>query len=126
MLAFAEVKTDIWSDFIDTSVLDEIKTFMGEEGESTVNELITIYLSNTPSAIARIKSDMLANDLEALKAHVHGLKGSSASIGIVGISSLCKTIEGLICNGRIEEVPDFYDQIEKVYAKVEMELREKL
>lgn len=126
MLAFAEVKTAVLSRYIDNSVLEEIKAFMGEEGESTINELITIYLANTPATIAKIKSDMLANNLEALKAHVHGLKGSSASIGVVGISGICKSIEEMIRNGKIDEVPGLYDQIEKVYAKVEMELKEKL
>lgn len=126
MFTLMEVKTDFRSEYIDESVMQEIKDFMGDEGESTIRELIAIYLANTPPMIARIKKDLLANDLESLKAHVHGLKGSSASVGIVGISKICKLIEELIKIGKNDEIGKQFDQIEIIYSQVETELRERL
>jgi HPt (histidine-containing phosphotransfer) domain-containing protein len=126
MFTLLEVKTDFRSEYIDESVMQEIKDFMGEEGESTIRELIAIYLANTPPMIARIKKDLLENDLESLKAHVHSLKGSSASVGIVGISKTCKMIEELIKIGKIDEISKQFEQIESIYAQVEMDLRERL
>jgi HPt (histidine-containing phosphotransfer) domain-containing protein len=64
--------------------------------------------------------------MEALKAHVHGLKGSSGTVGVIGISNICKAIEGELREGRTSEIPAMYDRILDVYKHVETEFRERL
>ena len=119
-----EQKTKVKSLFIDESVLNEIREFMGEEGDATVADLVSIYLRNTPGAIARISDDLKNNDLEALKSHVHSLKGSSAGAGVVGISTLCRQIEECLHGGQIDGIYPRFQRIINVYSSVEKEFQD--
>lgn len=126
MIATYAMKTDVRSPFIDDSVLNEIRDFMGEEGDATVAELLMIYLNNTPRAIAQIGADIKVADTEALKMHVHGLKGSSAGVGAVGISRACKAIEEVIPEGITIRVYELFGSIIDIYRQVECEFRDRL
>jgi HPt (histidine-containing phosphotransfer) domain-containing protein len=121
-----EMKVALNSPYIDNSILNEIKEFMGEEGEDTVNELISIFLKNTPKAISQISDDLKSGDNDALKAHIHGLKGSSAAVGAIGVSSICRNMEEVLRLERPEEIYDLFEKLIKVYKQVELEFCEKL
>jgi HPt (histidine-containing phosphotransfer) domain-containing protein len=126
MIAYYDVKTVAKSPYIDDTILNEIKEFMGEEGEATINELLSIFLNNTPKAILRIGDDIKSGDLQALTAHVHGLKGSSAAVGVIGISNICRAIESELRESRTSELGALYEKILGVYKLVEIEFRERL
>jgi HPt (histidine-containing phosphotransfer) domain-containing protein len=122
----SETKLVESSPFIDEKVLDEFKKFMGEEGEALVKELIELYLKNTPKLMANIQNDIKAEDMESLKAHVHGLKGSSAQLGVIGISSLCKKIEEVTLEGKFDEIKPLHDQLIEVYRQVAANYQERI
>jgi HPt (histidine-containing phosphotransfer) domain-containing protein len=109
---------------IDENVLSEFITFMGEDGDALAKDLVALYLKKTPTLIAKIEADINANDIEILKGHIHSLKGSSAQLGIIGISNVCRSIENVISLKQFKEInPQFnllvnnYKQIEQIYAE---------
>jgi HPt (histidine-containing phosphotransfer) domain-containing protein len=126
MFSLIDPKVTYKPDFIDVTVLNDIREFMGEEGDGTVNELISIYLNNTPNAISQIGKDLESNDVTALKMHVHGLKGSSAQVGVIGISNLCRTMEAVISEGQMEDTYSIFEQIVGVFRRVEIEFKDML
>jgi HPt (histidine-containing phosphotransfer) domain-containing protein len=126
MIATYAMKIDVRSPYIDDSVLNEIRDFMGEEGNATITDLVSIYLTNTPKTIALVGEDLKNDDIEALKAHIHGLKGSNAGVGVIGISNLCKEIEECIRTGQSDGIYPRFEQILNVYSQVEREFRELL
>jgi HPt (histidine-containing phosphotransfer) domain-containing protein len=126
MIANYAMKIDVRTPFIDDSVLNEIRDFMGEEGDAIVAELLMIYLNNTPRALQQIGEDLKTGDMVALKMHVHGLKGSSAGIGAVGISNNCKAIEEAMLAGQLAKVHELYESTLDIYRQVETDFRERL
>jgi HPt (histidine-containing phosphotransfer) domain-containing protein len=118
MNLFIDTKLISSSPFIDEKVMDEFKKFMGEEGDTLVKELIELYLKNTPKLMADIENDIKVGDIESLKIHIHGLKGSSAQLGVVGVSNMCKNIEEVILEGKINEIKPLHDQLKDVYQQV--------
>lgn len=126
MIATYAMKIDVRSPFIDDSVLNEIRDFMGEEGDATIADLVSIYLTNTPKTIAKVGEDLKNDDMEALKAHIHALKGSNAGVGVIGISNLCKEIEECIQTGHSDGIYTRFEQILNVFHQVDSEFRELL
>jgi HPt (histidine-containing phosphotransfer) domain-containing protein len=126
MIATYAMKIDVRSPFIDDSVLNEIRDFMGEEGDATIADLVSIYLTNTPKTIAKVGEDLKNDDMESLKAHIHALKGSSAGVGVIGISSLCKEIEECIHTGHSDGIYSRFEKILNVFHQVDTEFRELL
>jgi len=118
MNVFIDAKLNTIPGIIDEKVMLELKKFMGEEGDELEQELIGMYLSKTPTLLSAITADLNNGDLTALKVHVHTLKGSSAQLGIIGVSNLCKHIEELISGGAFTEIPDQIKQLETLFRQV--------
>ena len=111
--------------YIDETVLEEFKKFMGDEGESLVKELIELYLTNAPQLINLIKNDISSGDIESLKTHIHSLKGNSGQLGVSGIAELCRQIEDVINEGKFVEIDPLFEKLEKTYQQVEIALKNK-
>lgn len=74
-----------------------------EEGEpDIVAELAGIFLEHAPSRILSMKMALEKGDFETLFMEAHSMKSSSASIGALKLSAICKELETI---GR-EEKPD--------------------
>ena len=106
------------SPLVDENVLDEFIKFMGDEGKDLARELIDMYLKNSPKMLDSIHADLRMNNVDQLKTHIHTLKGSSAQLGVVGVASLCRSIEDVILEGRFSELDDLICQLDKTYSKV--------
>jgi HPt (histidine-containing phosphotransfer) domain-containing protein len=121
-----DLASDADSTLIDESVMAEFKQFMGDEAEDMVKELFELYLKNTPAIIKAIGSDIRANDYEALKKHVHGLKGSSAQLGFSGISGLCRKIEIAIQEEKFDEIFPLFEKMLLTYKQTEKIITDRL
>jgi signal transduction histidine kinase/DNA-binding response OmpR family regulator/HPt (histidine-containing phosphotransfer) domain-containing protein len=58
-----------------------------------LNRLITTYLGYAPKAIAQLGDALEKKDQNALMSTAHSLKSSSANVGAVHVSSLCRELE---------------------------------
>lgn len=106
------------SPLVDENVLDEFIKFMGDEGKDLARDLIDMYLKNSPKMLDSIHADLRTNNVDQLKTHIHTLKGSSAQLGVVGVASLCRSIEDVILEGRFSELDDLICQLDETYSKV--------
>ena len=67
---------------------------MQDEGEpSLVVELIDLYLEESPRQLASMLGAAAGADAAAIRRAAHSLKGSSASLGALGVAALCEEIE---------------------------------
>lgn len=114
------------SALVDDQVLEEFIHFMGDEGADLAKELIQLYLKNAPEMLANIQQDIQAGDVDATKAHVHGLKGSSAQLGVIRIADECRNIESVILAGHFDQVPRLFEQLTADYHEVERYFNAKL
>jgi len=118
MVTLTETLPTTLSPLVDENVLDEFIKFMGDEGKDLARDLIDMYLKNSPKMLDSIHADLRTNNVDQLKTHIHTLKGSSAQLGVVGVASLCRSIEDVILEGRFSELDDLISQLDETYSKV--------
>ena len=78
---------------IDFHVLESLRELDDEEDPDFLGELIKIYLLDAPQHLETIKEAIFLGDADSLKLASHTLKSSSANLGAVSFSEVCKELE---------------------------------
>jgi len=99
---------------IDPAVLEGFRGMMGE----SASELITLFLEDTLELLAKMRESVAEGDAETLQRAAHTLKGNSATLGAMRLSGLCKELEFMGREGKLEGVVEKVAQIEAEYEKV--------
>jgi HPt (histidine-containing phosphotransfer) domain-containing protein len=86
-----------------------------EEGASN-QELGTMFLDRTPARIKAMNDSLARGDAEALKREAHNLKSSSANLGALRLSGLCKDLEIL---GRLRDLQGAQELMKKTEEEYE-------
>ncbi|MEG3894215.1 MULTISPECIES: response regulator [unclassified Microcoleus] len=89
---YSSVKTEADSP-IDYHVLENLRELDDEEDPDFLGELIKIYLLDAPQHLETIKEAIFLGDADSLKLASHTLKSSSANLGAVSFSEVCKELE---------------------------------
>ncbi|MBE9041728.1 response regulator, partial [Oscillatoriales cyanobacterium LEGE 11467] len=90
-----------------------------------LEELIDLYLVESPKLLDRVQTALTQGDALALKETAHSLKSTSGAIGAFGLSNLAAQLEIL---GKIEDLVDaevLQAQVEAEYQKVTIALKQK-
>ncbi|MBE9157097.1 response regulator [Nodosilinea sp. LEGE 06152] len=103
----------------DPLVLEKLCEAMGDDDGTIIAELISFYLADTPPLLKSMKTAVLQQDLNELQRLAHGLKSSSASLGILRLSQLCRQLEELAPSGNIEEAAAVLEDLDAEYHAVE-------
>jgi HPt (histidine-containing phosphotransfer) domain-containing protein len=90
---------------VDLEVVDELRESTGDDMEF-VRELVATYVEESAGNIAALEAAMAAGDLGAVVRPSHTLKSSSASVGAMRLSELCRGIEIAGREGRAEGLPE--------------------
>ncbi|MBD2480793.1 response regulator [Planktothrix sp. FACHB-1365] len=80
------------SSAIDQQVLKNLREY-DDEDDPFVNTLIQDYLADAPEKIDQIQTAIKTQDIQGLKEAAHTLKSSSAQLGAITFSELCKELE---------------------------------
>ena len=78
---------------IDFHVWHNLRDLDDEEDPDFLGELIKIYLLDAPQQLETIKEAIFLGDADSLKLASHTLKSSSANLGAVSFSAVCKELE---------------------------------
>ncbi len=78
---------------IDFHVLHNLRELDDEEDPDFLGELIKIYLLDAPQHLETMKDAIFLGDADSLKLASHTLKSSSANLGAVSFSEVCKELE---------------------------------
>ncbi|MBD1826177.1 response regulator [Microcoleus vaginatus GB1-A2] len=78
---------------IDFHILQNLRELDDEEDPDFLGELIKIYLLDAPQHLETIKEAIFLGDADSLKLASHTLKSSSANLGAVSFSAVCKELE---------------------------------
>ena len=86
-----------------------------------LSRIIKIYLESSPKLLQALR-DAIAQDeagaAEAIRQAAHSLKSSSANLGAVVLSDLCKELEQMGRDNRTTDASAVLSEIEKVYPLV--------
>jgi HPt (histidine-containing phosphotransfer) domain-containing protein len=105
-----------------------------DEDDPFVDLLIATYLEEAPQHIDGIRSAIAARDAKGLKESAHTIKSSSAQLGALRFSELCKELEymgraGMENDDRVAEcfvagtAAERFAEAEAEWARVEASLR---
>ena len=81
------------SSTLDRTVLDHLRTALGDETGEFSGQLITTYLSQAAVLVDNLESANEQEDLPSLMFTAHTLKGSSATMGGRRLAELCNELE---------------------------------
>lgn len=77
----------------DTRRLDELLTFLGDDGATIVEEILAAYLASAPRLVARIDDGRATGNLVTIRDAAHTLKSSSTNVGAIALGQLCDLTE---------------------------------
>lgn len=108
---------------LDMQVLASLRALGDDEDPDFLEDLIRMYLSDAPKHLQMMRKAVEAKDAATLKVAAHTLKSSSANLGAVPFSELCKGLEYMgreVIEAGKEQIPDLLEAKEKL-AEVEAE-----
>jgi signal transduction histidine kinase/ligand-binding sensor domain-containing protein/DNA-binding response OmpR family regulator len=106
---------------IDYSVLAELRG-EGEEEHQSFTTLVFTYLDESQRQLTKLREAIEMADAKIIMEVAHGLKGSSASLGVVRISTLCFSLEKQGRAGSINNSSEILAQLEAEFESVRMAL----
>ena len=107
---------------IDAKVLQEFRDMVGESAEVILTEMINCYLEESAKLMQAMEQAATVGDGAALRKAAHMLKSSSASLGALTLSNLCKELEVIGRTGNTLEAPDKMLQLQTEYYSVKAAL----
>jgi len=108
---------------IDPAVIQGLRELGGEDEPGLLLELIEIFLEDAPERMKDITEGLASGDVGRVERGAHTLKSSSANIGALGLSDLCRRIVESARTHHEERLPDLCQASEKSLAEASEALR---
>jgi HPt (histidine-containing phosphotransfer) domain-containing protein len=86
---------------LDLAVIAELREMTGDD-DDFIRELVEAYLAEAPEHLAGMTAAAGAGDAAAMVRPAHTLKSSSASLGAMRLSRICRGLEEAARAGRAE------------------------
>jgi CheY-like chemotaxis protein/anti-sigma regulatory factor (Ser/Thr protein kinase) len=110
---------------IDHSKLQALSDMFGDDAASVMVEVIDSYLEDAPKLLESMRNSADAVDTLALGHAGHTLKSTSATLGAIALSELCKQVEAIAKNSQFNPAAlALISQIEAEYERVKRGLQE--
>jgi HPt (histidine-containing phosphotransfer) domain-containing protein len=108
---------------LDLEVIESLRMLGGEDDPDLLQDLVEIFLEQTPALIARLQEAFDSNDAHALERAAHSLKSSCANLGALRLSAHFKEMELAGRSKDIERVRPLLVESEREYTEVESALK---
>jgi len=106
---------------VDPSVLDQLLEDTGGDGEF-VAEIIDEYLINARSLLDALEHSLAREDASGARDAAHTLKGTSASLGAMPLSSFAAHVEALCKEATPDEATAVSQEMNELFARTEQAL----
>ncbi len=112
---------------LDSQAILELKDMIGEEDFVAVfTELVETYLEDSPNLIQALIIGAKNQNIEEVKINAHSLKSSSATLGAMTFSQICKQIESYCIKGKLVEARALIPQLEDNYQQTQVLLNREI
>lgn len=108
---------------IDPRVLDELRELGGDDDPGLLLELIDLFLADAPRQLEEMSRGFATNDARLLERAAHTLKSSSANLGAMTLSSLCKRMEEIARENELAGVRPLLHESQQHWPRVVAALR---
>jgi CheY-like chemotaxis protein len=111
------------SEPIEAKVLQSFREMAGDMADLVLVEMIDCYLEEAPKLLSAIAQAIAQNDAVQLRSSAHNLKASSATLGAITLSNVCRKLEVMSRIGNTEYGVDKLPQLEAEYERVKVALQ---
>ena len=111
-------KKDEPSSPIDRTVLDTLKELQIEGQPDIIKKIIDAYLRSSEPLVANLRKAVIKDDFEVVHDSAHSLKSSSANVGAVILSEVCKELEMNCRETKYNNAADLVSTIEIEFLRV--------
>src|SRR4051812_12314050 len=112
------VKPDPSESPIDLNVLDTLRQLDKPGTVGLVEELSSLFLTDTPKRILKMENALRNGDFNTVRTEAHSLKSSSGNLGANQFSKLCKQIENLVITNHLDELTPFIASLVPEFERV--------
>ena len=120
--ALSKCQQKVTDQVIDAKAMQVLRDMAGEDAAGVLAEVIDAYLEDTPKLLQAIEEAIIQGNAVALERAAHTLKSSSATLGAMTLSKLCKELEAMARAGMTESISEKVSPIEAEYQKVKAAL----
>ncbi|MEQ9001512.1 MAG: response regulator [Coleofasciculus sp. B1-GNL1-01] len=113
---------DTESEVLAPKIWQSLEKLAGAKAHIVLDKIVGDYLEDAPERLQAIQSAIATQDAEALRQAAHSLRSSSANLGAVTLSHLCKKLEALASAGMSEVPAEQLVQVKVEYEKVKTAL----
>ncbi len=114
------------STVIDHAAIQTIKDLQMEGQPDILSKLVKTYIASTQSNIAKLRKISKKNALDDLKFFAHTVKSSSASMGAMHLSEICRELEMACINKTMNDAEHYMGLIESEFLKVKSALEKEI
>lgn len=108
---------------IDMRVIADLRELGGDDDPGLLAELIELFLSDAPARIRELETGLASGEIKLVERAAHTLKSSSANIGALNLSALCKRIEELARNQQKDAIKSLVADTTKSFSEAEAVLQ---
>jgi HPt (histidine-containing phosphotransfer) domain-containing protein len=107
---------------LDLAAIENLREMVGGD-ETFLAELIDTFIGEAPQMLADMRQSVEEGDAELLQRAAHSFKSNSAEFGAMALSDLCRELEKMGKNGKLEGVTEKINRIETEYEPVKAALK---
>jgi two-component system, sensor histidine kinase and response regulator len=109
---------------LDHIALETIASLQPVGSENILKKVISLYLYTSPVLMKKVHDAVEGTDCDALRQAAHTLKSSSAHLGALAFSGMCKDLEMMGHDRTLEGARDHLSALEHEYERVRDALEE--
>ena len=103
---------------LDTDVLLELRKLSETTGRDILGKSVRFFLQQTPQDVVELSQAAAQADLEKLRMTAHSLKSSSANLGAIGFSKICRQLEDSARDEQLEAASAYLLVLEALMPRV--------
>jgi signal transduction histidine kinase/DNA-binding response OmpR family regulator/HPt (histidine-containing phosphotransfer) domain-containing protein len=107
---------------VDPSALEALRALQTPGAPDIRERVIGLYLEQTPQQLEELRAALARGDTGTVARAAHTVKSSSANVGAVRLSALCRDLENAVGEEDATGVDPRVEEIAEEYAQVEREL----
>ncbi|NPV62637.1 MAG: Hpt domain-containing protein [Methanotrichaceae archaeon] len=111
---------------IDRNVLKDLADLQEEGEPDIVEDIGGIFLAHAPAKIDAIAEAASKGDLKVLERAAHSLKSSSAYVGAMRLSAMCRELEERARSGSVDEPAAKAELLRQEFLRAKAELEQEI
>ena len=107
---------------LDRRALAELRELEAESGEPFLADMIRKFLAAAPDALSRLRRACASGTHDVVASVAHSLQGTSGMLGALAVYALCREIQAIGRERRLDDAPGLLERLECEILEVRPEL----